>query len=290
MSHPGSIVCRAIPSSPVTVVAVTLNTTGRLETNIVSGPKLATHTLSDEGTYVDSFTNEGLYLVYQGQALQVAAPQCDQRSCNRNQICTCALVRSSEQLLGYTTKSARTKSCPDCLGNWLRLYEAADHIRHLGMSFLASPPTLTWDENNFGKLAFHYDTELDEQQPGFSYKCPTRTGTPTGCSPEFFGYITEAWKNFLCLGGHKSDNTIAFSNFKSDDDCSSDSNSDDSGWFDFDEPLHSKSSQLWDEATHDGFDLFDSIIMEEFPKLKLRKVNTPAPRRHSSSSAPIDEG
>ncbi|KAI1174163.1 hypothetical protein F4777DRAFT_555000 [Nemania sp. FL0916] len=47
--------------------------------------------------------------------------------------------------------------------SWLRLDEAAQAIRRLGLCALANARTLSWDDGNvFGTCGFYHDTELDE--------------------------------------------------------------------------------------------------------------------------------
>ncbi|CAJ2505964.1 Uu.00g000940.m01.CDS01 [Anthostomella pinea] len=262
MFHYGSAICKAIPLQPAIIVAATYSANGRLHQDTISGPRstLDTHVLPDDGVYV----------VYKNRALKIAAAPCERRICNHSQICSCNADYYSSAPIKQVQSQARhtNKPCNDCLVNWLHLYEAAEHVRALGLCFLASPQTLTWT-NSFGYHEFRYDLDLEEQRGPFSCKNSSALGTSKDCSHALLDWMQDAWKTFIVSGNHKHANVVALSDDEdeSEEDSASASDSD---WDDVDVPVQANESQLWEE----DIDFIDDLIEEEFPKLKKTHFNS----------------
>ncbi|KAI1074090.1 hypothetical protein F5B20DRAFT_586620 [Whalleya microplaca] len=269
-SHQGSIACRTIPSGSVTLTAVTYAVDGQLHHTVISGKK----------TYSPSLPDEGIYIIYQDRALQIAAPSCDRRQCNQSHICYCSDSLITRNHIGCYVKQKSgfppRKPCWDCLVNWLRLYEAAGRADALGMKFLQFPRTLSWAAFP-GLAGFYYDTDLDGPRVRSMHN-GRHTASANAHSRQSlaFQWIQDTWTEFLRRGTYKFENVTCLANDEFDDggpknermDCADgnldDGSCSDSDWDDLDMPCRAKRSK----RDGDEFDLFNDLIVEEFPKLK----------------------
>ncbi|KAI0013933.1 hypothetical protein F4779DRAFT_613215 [Xylariaceae sp. FL0662B] len=281
-SHQGSIACRTTPSEAVTVVAVIYAADGELHHTVISGSKPRS----------PSFPSEGVYIIYQNRALQIAAPSCDRRQCNHSHICRCGVNPAINSPLSCHVKQTSVpsprKPCWDCLVNWLHLYAAADRSHALGLQFLRFPRTLT-GATILGDDAFYYDMDLEDQHVRSMHNGGPSTSTHTSSRRSTtFQWIQDTWKEFLDKGSYKPEKVIALASDADGDSevepmdyCTDidphDGAASDSDWDDFDIPCRpAKRAKRHDSAGADidaDFDLIDDLIEEEFPRLR-KHTNT----------------
>ncbi|KAI1375769.1 hypothetical protein F4677DRAFT_100365 [Hypoxylon crocopeplum] len=288
-SHHNRLTCRGIPSRPAAVVATSYDVDGQLRDTVVSGSNSKFHPLSYE------LRDEGVYILYQDRALQIAAPPCDQRKCNISHICHCdtcpvftpSCLPARHDLKQIVAAWPMWKPCQDCLSNWLRLYQATEAAHKLGMQFLENPKTLTWATLQ-GHQTFHYDSELEEQpiRSNNNGACIGSTSSKSCCPHWLFEWMKDGWCDFVrsrcCIPGSimalpddGDRSAVAVVGYSNNGRC--DANSD-SEWDDLGIPISDipKNSAPTSPSSHDdsdGYDLINDLIEEEFPK--LRKI-TPA--------------
>ncbi|KAI0443869.1 hypothetical protein F4803DRAFT_561371 [Xylaria telfairii] len=279
----------------ITLVSATYDTEGNLHQNVISGPKLGSPCLPEEG----------LYILCRNRGLQIASA-CDRRKCYITQVCRCAEqecpvhdhrttlamnARTEEQSARYLIKrfvQGRALA-------WLNFHEAVNEIRCCKLSFLAHPRTLSWD-TVFDISAFHFDSELEEHYAStYSYRCtprPVDQGVKE-CPWGLLSFIRNVWQEFLDRGDYGVRPETASPEPEDDEDTEDDEDIEDgedaaydgdiddmSGWDDADAPIriHINSHDTPSIAPsinhkkrprpEDDFDFIDDLIDEEFPRLK----------------------
>ncbi|XXG96724.1 Glutamate--tRNA ligase mitochondrial [Hypoxylon texense] len=266
-------VCKGIPSRPATLLVVSCGADGQLQSTVISGGNKHRYSCDDA-------PNEGVFIIFEDRALQIAAPPCEQRKCKN--ICCCDTSCHSAKIHSNQSNikkrkiawSMWRKPCQNCLFNWLSLYPAAEAAHQRGMQFLKHPRTLTWSKSN-GRHSFHYDDELEED-----IVCSNQNGPCAGsrdfippCPPTKFQWMKDAWNDFTAAGSYKPDCVIGLSDSEDescDDQSSNDDNDagNDSEWDDLDIPCKDL-TEARDGKSTDEFDTIDDLIEEgEFPRLR----------------------
>ncbi|OTB17687.1 hypothetical protein K445DRAFT_20157 [Daldinia sp. EC12] len=278
--HHGRIPCKVTPSRSVVVVAASYGNDGQLRNVIISG--------NDQQRYLDlDFPDEGVYVVYQDRAIQVAAPLCDKRKCYISHICSCDIPQFSINKSPHTRHSMKQrvvawpvwKPCQCCLLNWLRLYQAAEAVNRLKLQFLRHPKTLT-RTSLYDQQAFFYDTDIEERSirsnSNGTFNRPTKLGGR--CPPRVFEWMKDTWNEFVDSGCCKPRSITVI---PENDDATYDeafsakerNNSEiDSDWDDLGIPYASSSTSNTTES--EDYDLIDDLIETEFPKLQKNAVTS----------------
>ncbi|KAI1643402.1 uncharacterized protein F4817DRAFT_254428 [Daldinia loculata] len=276
--HHGRVACKATPSRSVAVVVASYGSDGQLRTTIISG-------ISQQRSLDLDVPDEGVYIIYQDRAIQIAAPPCDKRKCNASHICRCDTPQFSVKGSLFSRHSIKRrvvawpvwKPCLCCLLNWLRLYQAAEAVNRHNLQFLRHPRTLTWT-SLYGHQAFHYDAELEERSVRSNYNGTSNrpTNPKSYCPPRVFEWMKETWSEFVDSGCCKprsittlsdnEDGTYNESVFTKEQDGSET----DSDWDDLDMPCVPSSTS--DNTSNEDYDLIDDLIEKEFPM--LRKSDT----------------
>ncbi|KAI4868932.1 hypothetical protein F4820DRAFT_76744 [Hypoxylon rubiginosum] len=285
-------VCKAIPSIPVTLLVASYDADSQLRSTVFSSDSKHHYSCADA-------PDEGVFIIFQNRALQIAAPPCDQRKCK--DICYCDTSYHSTKIHSDSNKAKKRKiawptwkPCQNCLFNWLRLYPAAEVAHKRGMQFLQHPRTLTWSKSN-GRHSFRYDGELEEDsvcsiQNG---PCARSRNFISPCPPKLFKWMTDTWNEFITSGCYKPDRVISLPDFE-DESCNDQSpnkgedsdngeaeESDSDGeWDDLDIPYKHLSQSRYAKSA-DEFDTIDDLIEEgEFPRLrKAYATKTTIPTR-----------
>ncbi|KAI5855611.1 hypothetical protein GGS23DRAFT_442179 [Durotheca rogersii] len=105
-NNPGlnHVACRALPQLPVTVIAAAYDgrdgLEGELRFHVITGGYKYLCNAGDVGLPEDE---EGVYILYQDRALQVAGPMCDQRRCCASHVCACYDASATLPLTTITT-------------------------------------------------------------------------------------------------------------------------------------------------------------------------------------------
>ncbi|KAI0181067.1 hypothetical protein GGR52DRAFT_17296 [Hypoxylon sp. FL1284] len=300
-SYHGRVACQAIPSRPVALLVASYGPDSQLRSTVISSDNKHRYSSSDA-------PDEGVFIMFQDRALQIAAPPCDKRKCKS--ICHCcdtpsypaAKMRpsspSSPSSRDDGAKRRRRmawpmwKPCQSCLVNWLRLYPAAEAAHKLGMQFLQHPRSLTWAKAN-GRLSIRYDSELEEDETlQFTQNGSCRrTSCVPSCPPKLFKWMTDAWGEFIASGCYKPDRVVALSDSE-DESCNELSStagvangaSSDDDWDDLDIPCRRLSQSCRSKSSGD-YDLFDDVIEEEFPKLQKESAAKTAVRPQEKPEA-----
>ncbi|KAI1384425.1 uncharacterized protein F4822DRAFT_363378 [Hypoxylon trugodes] len=288
------VACKAIPSRPATIVAVSYDVNNQLRSSIIAGSSSRYAATSPD------LPDEGIYIIYQTRALQIAAPPCDKRKCSTSHLCRCDTpqfaaksARLGRRASGFKKRGIAWpvwKPCQDCLFNWLRLYPAAEAANRLDMQCLQHPRTLTWSSVD-GNYAFFYDAELEEQAirstkngGGRNDGVGRSNDRKAYCSRRLFEWMNGAWTAFAESGCCKPGSITAVSDYE--DETGGNGNGDrrnslgtDSEWDDMDIPCAPRNTSTNCEG--DDYDFIDDLIDAEFPK--LRETSPPKDSINSSS-------
>ncbi|KAI0849341.1 hypothetical protein F5Y00DRAFT_261479 [Daldinia vernicosa] len=294
----GRLACKSTPSRSVAVVVASHGSDGQLQTTIISGIN------QQPGLDLD-VPDEGVYIIYQDRAIQIAAPPCDQRKCNASNICRCDITQFSVKNSLPSRHNIKRrivawpvwKPCLSCLVNWLRLYQAAEAANRHNLQFLRHPRTLTWTDLH-GHQAFHYDAELEERSIKSNYNGTfNRPINPkSSCPPRVFEWMKDTWGEFVDSGCCKPRSIIALpdSGEITYDESrlakEQDSLEIDSDWDDLDMPW---GPNISDDTANEDFDLIDDLIENEFPKLRRSSPTIPTeldtPRPTTEDNNPDEE-
>ncbi|KAI0122637.1 hypothetical protein F4814DRAFT_446577 [Daldinia grandis] len=289
----GRLACKATPSRSVVVVASSHGSDGQLQTTVISG------TNQQSGLDLD-IPDEGVYIIYQDRAIQIAAPPCERRKCNVSGICRCDIPQFSVKRSFFSRQSIQRrivswpvwKPCLSCLRKWLRLYQATEAANRLNLQFLRYPRTLT-RTSLYDHQGFHYDDELEERSVPSTYNGTSNKPISPKliCPPRIFEWMKETWSEFLDSGCYKrrSITTLPDNNDKSRFPKEQDSSETDSDWDDLDIPPVRSSTP--DKTEIEDYDLIDDLIETEFPKLQkgpttISKVDS-SPDEESDNPAPV---
>ncbi|KAI1654427.1 hypothetical protein F4813DRAFT_208520 [Daldinia decipiens] len=294
--HHGRVACKTIPSRSVAVVAASYGKDGQLQTTIVSG--ISQQRCLDLD--VLDVPDEGVYIIYQDRAIQIAAPPCDKRKCNASHICRCDTPQFSVKRPPFSRHSIKRrvvswpvwKPCMCCLLTWLRLYQATEAVNRLNLQFLRHPRTLTWT-SLYDHQAFHYDAEIEERSVRSNYNgTSNRPINPkSSCSPRIFEWMKDTWSEFVDSGCCKprsitalpdNENSTYDESYFTKEQAGSEIDSD---WDDLDMPCVPYNTS--DNTSNEDYDLIDDLIEEEFPN--LRKSDTAIPTEDNGPDEERDD-
>ncbi|KAI8963551.1 hypothetical protein F5Y11DRAFT_143260 [Daldinia sp. FL1419] len=267
------IYCRALWSRPTAVIAVSYGSDDLLRNVMVSGD-------SQQG-YLDlDYPEEGIYVIFQDRAMQIAASSCDKRKCSISRICRCDVPKysvkrplpSRPSFKRYLSSWSVRKPCLHCLLTWMRLYQAAEAANRFGLQFLQYPRTLT-SISLFDHYTFFHDYEIEElsRQSNCNGSLNRPIEAKAHCSSRQFQWMLDAWDEFVDAKCYEPGYITAISTIGVDTE-EEDVPQEDSGWDDFGFPL--KPAPAPAPLDNEEYDTFDDIIKEEFPKLSKFKVPT----------------
>ncbi|KAI0526344.1 hypothetical protein F5B22DRAFT_154190 [Xylaria bambusicola] len=187
-----------------TIVGVIYGTDGQLTQNVISGPKVAS----------DSISEEGVYILHGKRGLQIAAA-CERRTCDITQICRCAVpgqnrdtnFEAGRQAENISPQTITDKGLYKRIVSWLRLYKAAYQIRCSKLCFLAYPRTLSWD-SILGSEAFHFDHDLEEHYSSIRGSTAPPRVVEENPQEAVIDSIADTWSEFLASGEYCSEKAM----------------------------------------------------------------------------------
>ncbi|KAH9903718.1 hypothetical protein F4778DRAFT_735215 [Xylariomycetidae sp. FL2044] len=260
-------------SHHVTFLVATYGTDGELHPEIIFGSDRKFDSRH-------SLPTEGIYMVCQHRALQIATRTCELKPCSRSQICSCDTSSSSssssasayhrnedhvaDQPPTETLKFLFPEPClGKCSADWLQLYGAlATEARSLEMHLLAQPACLNW-ARSCGHYSFHYDIDLRDQRAAARHVTNNNWSRPLST---LLGSIKNTWDMFINALWYPPEQPAitAPRSDSSDSTDNADSKLDDSGWVLYDVSVVEPSWPAHrDQDDNHGSDVFKHTIEEE---------------------------
>jgi hypothetical protein len=142
-----------LPLDTINVLSTEFDHSGRQIVTMVSGTV---------PTSLD-FPENGVYVVIQNRALQVASAACERRRCSFTGVCSCTTAHDLKSIIQYGTGACRFFDRGTVCGNGLVsgsfFQGVVEEVQSLGMSFLRAPRMLT-RATCYMTGGFDYDTEL----------------------------------------------------------------------------------------------------------------------------------
>ncbi|KAI1866067.1 uncharacterized protein JN550_008045 [Neoarthrinium moseri] len=191
--------CPGVPHAPVSIVDATL-------TRDNNGPFTAVYLSDTKLAATIDFPEEGIYIIYNNRAIQIAGAPCEHRACERSVLCQCKDNNPDDDaakapfFANDWDQMEDFRPCTGCLLIWFRLANIKYQVQARSLKFYARPRTLTCVPY-LGSLVLSYegDSELDP-----SLDLAPQEGTKNddnNAPPYLLPWMLEAWDTFIQDGG-----------------------------------------------------------------------------------------